>query len=134
MDNEPIVSITAIDSSAAMPAVGIPADTGIFRISRTGSLDASLTVNFHRSGTANLNSNFQMLVNGVRVSGSSVVIAAGQSFVDVIVMPLNVRKPTAAKSVVLTLSSNRLYNLSTDLSAQLATVRIAGNTTTAESR
>ncbi len=127
IDNEPILSITAIDGSAAMTAAGIPADTGIFRVSRTGSIDASLTVNFQRSGTASLNSNYQLLVNGVRLTGSSVVIAAGQSFVDVVVMPLNVKKPTSAKSVVLTLSSNRLYNLNNDPAARLATVAIVGN-------
>ena len=127
MDNEPILSITAIDNSAAMTAAGIPADTGIFRISRTGTIDAALTVNFQRSGTASLNSNYQMLVNGVRVTGTSVVIAAGHSFVDVVVLPLNVKKPTATKSVVLTLSSSQLYNLNSDPAARLAAVTIAGN-------
>ena len=127
VDNEPILSITAIDNSAAMTAAGISADTGIFRISRTGTIDAALTVNFQRSGTASLNSNYQMLVNGVRVTGTSVVIAAGQSFVDVVVLPLNVKKPTATKSVLLTLSSSQLYNLNSDPAARLAAVTIAGN-------
>ena len=125
--NGPVISVAAIDSSAAMSTNGIPTDTGIFRISRTGSLDGSLTVNFQRSGTATFNSNFQMLVNGVRVNGSSVVIAAGQSFVDVIVMPLSVKKPTASKSVVLTLSSSQRYNLDDNPISRLATITIAGN-------
>ncbi len=126
-DNEPIVSITALDNSAVEPTTGVLTDTATFRISRTGSLESSLTVHFNRSGTASLNSNYQFFVNGVRLTGSSVKIQAGQSFVDVVVMPLNDKKTSVPKSVVLTLSSSRIYNLNADLAARVATAVIADN-------
>lgn len=123
-DNEPIVSITAIDNSAVEPTTGVLTDTATFRISRTGSLESSLTVNFSRGGTAGLNSNYQFFVNGVRLTGSSVKIQAGQSFVDVVVVPLNDKKASVSKSVVLTLSSSRLYNLDAAPAARMATAII----------
>ena len=126
-DNESVISITAIDNSAVEPTTGVPADTATFRISRTGSLENSVTVHFHRSGTADLNSNYQLLVGGVRVTGNSVKIQAGQSFVDVFVMPLNDKKTSIPKSVALTLSSSRIYNLNTDLAARMATAMITDN-------
>ncbi|MBC7816423.1 MAG: hypothetical protein IAG10_05975, partial [Planctomycetaceae bacterium] len=126
-DDEPIVSITAIDGSAIEPITGVDADTATFRISRTGSLEDSLTINFRRSGTASLNSNYQLLVGGARMTGSSITIQAGQSFVDIVVMPLNDQKISAAKSVALTLSSRRIYNLDADPAARVATAFIADN-------
>ena len=123
-DNEPIVSITAIDKLAVEPGTGATADTATFRISRTGSLENSLTVSFSRSGTAGLNSNYQLLVNGDRVTGS-VKIQAGQSYVDVVVVPLNDKKKSIPKSVVLTLTSSQIYNLNVDPIGRIATATIA---------
>ena len=50
---------------------------------------------------------------------------AGQSFVDIIVVPVNDRRTSIAKSVVVTLSSSRIYNLATDPAARVATGFIA---------
>lgn len=123
-DNSPVVSITAIDTSAVEPIPGVTSDDGIFRVNRTGSLASLLVVNLKRSGNASLNTNYQLFVNGVAISGSTIVIPAGQSYVDIVVKAVNDKKASSAKSVVLSLGSSQYYRLNTDLTVRTAKVNI----------
>jgi Trypsin len=63
----PVVSIAAFDSSAAETLAGQTANTGSYRITRTGSLTSPLTVNLARGGTATSGSDFFALPTSVTI-------------------------------------------------------------------
>lgn len=85
------VTITALDASAFeySAAVGESLDTGVFRVSRTGSTSSSLTVYVDFSGTATGPSpsmDYETEDENGNTVGSSVVIPAGDSYVDIVVL------------------------------------------------
>ncbi len=124
-DNEPTVSITAIDSSAFKPSGETPADTGTFRVSRSGDLSGDLTVKFSLGGSASRNSHYRLLVNGVLLTGSTIVIPAGQDHVDVVVVPLTGRRTVTPRSVAMTLAAGKGHKLDAARSARAATIAIS---------
>lgn len=75
----PVVTITAVDATAAETVAGQTPNKGSWQINRTGSLTSPLTVNLARGGTA--------------TSGS-----------DFVALPTSVTIPTGAASIVLTLT------------------------------
>jgi|CXWL01.1.fsa_nt_gi acetyl esterase/lipase len=74
----PVVTLIATDLVASEAGL----DAGRFRITRTGSTAAALTVNLRTTGTATQGTDFAAL-------GTSVVLPASQSFVDLTVVPLS---------------------------------------------
>ncbi|MCF7675959.1 MAG: hypothetical protein K9M97_11485, partial [Akkermansiaceae bacterium] len=107
-DSGGTVSIAAIDASASETGL----DTGTFRISRSGPASADLTANFQVVGTASSPSDFVPL-------GHSVLIPAGQSFVDLVVTPVDDTTPEAAETVTLTLTSAPGATIGTSESATI---------------
>lgn len=90
-DNDPIVlTVSATDST-----VGEPSDNGTFRITRTGNTNASLTVNFAVGGDAERGTDYVLRNGTAALAGSTVTLAAGQSYVDI---TLDVEDDTTAES------------------------------------
>ena len=109
------VSVSVVDASASETGV----DTGIFRLTRVASatlpLTAPLTVTFTLTGTATNGTDYTTVL-------LSATFLAGQSAVDVTVVPLADALAESAESVILTLTSVAPYALGSSTSG---TVTIA---------
>lgn len=115
--SNPLVSVTAFDSTATEPASGAPpSDMGTFRFTRTGSTAASLTVTIALSGAATNGVDYQNL-------STTVTFGAGQSTVDVFVVPLSDAAAEGSEGVTVTVSSGSGYDVGAPATA---TVNIAG--------
>jgi hypothetical protein len=126
LDNEPTISIAASDNQAAETVSGDDANTGTFTISRTGSTDSNLTVSFSRTGTATYGSTGDYTLSG-NLTPLTVVIPAGQEYVDITVSPVDNFVAEPSETVILTLTANPAYNLSSTVSEHTATVTILDN-------
>lgn len=110
----PTVTIMSQDATAAEAGQ----ESGTFRISRTGDTTSDLTVTYTIAGQAN---------NGTDYSPNltdTVTIAAGQSFVDIAVTPVDDDAVEGNETVTLTLVDTVDYDLA---AANTATVTIADN-------
>jgi hypothetical protein len=119
-DDEPTISVTASDSQAAETAAGEPANTGTFRISRQGNTTNALTVYFTRTGTATLGATADYTLS----VGTTAVIPVGEDYVDITVTPVDNNVPEPNEMVILTLTANAAYNLTSTVSQRTATVTI----------
>lgn len=86
--------------------------SGTFRVARSGVTSRDLPVRFQLTGTASSPSDFLPV-------GNSAVIPAGQSYVDLLVQPVDDMTPEAAESVTLTLTSTSGASLGTPNRATL---------------
>jgi hypothetical protein len=109
----PDVTVLAPDSSATEAGL----TTGTFTISRTGDTTDPVTVNYSVTGTAVNGTDYALL-------GTSAIIPAAQSSVNVVVTPIDDAAPEDDETVTLTLTSGTGYNVGA-LSA--ATVTITDN-------
>jgi len=109
----PIVTIQAIDANAAEAGN----DVGVFRITRTGSVVASLNVSYTVAGQATSN-DYNPALTGVAT------IAPGQSFLDVTITPVDDSVVEASETVTLNLVDTADYDLG---ATNTATVTIADN-------
>ncbi|WP_413176349.1 Calx-beta domain-containing protein [Anabaena azotica] len=118
VDNDkPTITISASDAGAAETLTGQTANPGTFKLTRTGNLSSSLTVNYTVSGTATNGTDYNNLTG-------TATFAAGASTVLVNVTPIDDAAVEGDETVVVTLSSNTNYNLGT---AKTATVKIVDN-------
>ena len=133
LDDEPFVSITAIDASAAETDAGDPSNTGLFRITRTGSTDSAMTINLLRTGTATFGgtaADYTMKIDGVTLNlpaSGTVVIPAGQDHIDIEVTAIDNALAEANETVILTLAPSTVYNLDREPANRSAVVNIADN-------
>jgi endonuclease/exonuclease/phosphatase family metal-dependent hydrolase len=113
----PTVTIAATDADAAES--GITPNPGTFRITRTGDTTATLAIAYTVAGTA---------TNGIDYNGLSgtVTIPAGESFVDLVITPVNDARVEGSETLTLNLTDTAAYDLGT---AAGATITIADNTT-----
>jgi RTX calcium-binding nonapeptide repeat (4 copies)/Calx-beta domain/Protein of unknown function (DUF1573) len=129
------VTITASDADGAET----DGNTGTFRITRTGNTANALTINLDIDASSTVTSNagaaFPVDYNfsvsgGGSISGTgatrTLIIPAGQSFVDVIVTPANDEHAEADETLKLNLASGT-YTI--DQTSNNATVTIAANDT-----
>jgi hypothetical protein len=117
------VTVSAIDASAAEVISGQTPNPGMYRITRTDSTTAPLTVPYTMSGTGSNGTDYTSL-NG------TATIAAGQTFVDV---PLNVIDDTLIENneaAILTVSSSTNYTLGATNTAIVTIVDNDQNTVT----
>lgn len=115
----PTISIIATDNTADENS----GDTGTYRISRSNSSGA-LIVNFSANGNASI-ADYSLSVSGNPVSGNSIVIADGQSYVDITLTSVNDIQAEAAENLTLSLAANSAYQI--DNVNYTATVAIAAN-------
>jgi uncharacterized protein len=109
----PVVTIAAQDATAAEAAQ----DPGTFRITRSGDTTTALAVSYTLSGTATSGDYTPSLAGTAN-------IAAGQSFVDVTITPVDDLSPETTETLTLTLVDTDAYNLG---ATNMATVTIADN-------
>jgi fibronectin type 3 domain-containing protein len=114
------VSLAATDASATVGA--IPADTGTWTLTRTGSTAAALTTNFTLSGTAVEGTDYSLASSNstltTTTTGGTITFAANASTATITLTPL---ATGGNKSAVLTLASGS-YTITT---AAGATISIA---------
>ena len=92
-DNDaPTVTVQATDANASESGL----DPGTFTVSRTRATDASLTVHFAISGTANNGRDYHSL-------GNSVIIPAGETSAVVTVAPIDDNEIEGSETVILEL-------------------------------
>lgn len=94
----PNISVTTLDATASESG-----DTGTFRITRTGSTNAPLTVRYSLSGSAVNGSDFNTLSNYI-------VIPAGSSNANITVVPVNDNLSEGEETVSLNLFDTTGYN------------------------
>lgn len=97
---KPQVSVTAFDSAGSEAA----ANTLTFRLARSFSNAGAVTVNYARSGSAANGTDYSAL------SGTA-TIPSGQSFVDVVVTPIDDPDDEDTESVDVTLSGGSQYRI-----------------------
>ncbi len=117
----PTVSLTALDTTAAESGN----DTGTYRIDRGGNISGDLTVKLSLSGSADFNPNDYTLSGGsisITDNIATIVIPAGQSFVDLTLTAIDDIQAEAAESLSLGLVSDSAYILG---SSTIGTVTIA---------
>jgi hypothetical protein len=114
-----VVSIANLDSLSAETIAGQTRNSSSLKISRTGSTDQALTVNYTVSGTATNGSDYNKLTG-------SIVIPVGATSAK---LPINIIDDAVAEyteTVTITLSENTAYTLGT---AKTGTVKISDNET-----
>ena len=109
----PKIAVTAPDADA-----GEPGNDGSLRISRTGDLTNALTIYFNVGGTATSGSDYT-LKNGSTILTGSVVIAAGQSYVDVRLGVIDDVVIESTETAIVNLAANAAYALSPSASATI---------------
>jgi hypothetical protein len=112
----PTLTIAATDSEASESG---PA-TGTFRITRDGDTSHALTIELRISGTATNGVDYQTIP-------AIVTMAAGESFVDIVVTPLTGDAAEAAETVIVTIVPQVTSDYYVDLLNNSATVNIADN-------
>jgi predicted extracellular nuclease len=101
--NLPTVTIASTDDNAAEAGL----NPGTFRIARTGAISSALSVSYTIvSGTGQASS-----TDYTPVLSGSATIAAGQSFVDISITPVDDLLVEGPETITLTLSSSSTYNL-----------------------
>jgi hypothetical protein len=113
-----LVTVVALDATAAES----PLDTGLFRLSRTGSTAAALTVTFTLTGTATA-PGASGADYSTNVAGLSVTFAVGSATADVMIVPIADAVAEGTETVILTVSDGADYDPGAPASA---TVNIAG--------
>jgi hypothetical protein len=96
----PTVTITASDATGAEPG----SDTGQWTIRRSGSTNASLTVNYTVGGTATAGTDYAAL-------GSSATIPAGSSNATLTLTPVDDTTAEGPETVIVSLTANAAYAL-----------------------
>jgi hypothetical protein len=101
----PSVSVTATDPLAWEPG----GDTGTFRITRVGLVDAVMTVSFTMSGSGVRGTDYNLTVDGQPLVGDSVDIPALATFVDVVLVAITDATTDPNQQAVLTLHATPDY-------------------------
>ncbi|WP_414579155.1 phytase [Anabaena sp. CCY 9402-a] len=102
----PVVSIAANTENATEAET----TAGTFRVSRVGNTSKSLTINYTVEGTATNGSDYDNLTGTAN-------IAAGQTYVDIVVTPVDDALVEGNETVVLNIIDNSNYDLGTNASA-----------------
>ncbi|MEA5549740.1 Calx-beta domain-containing protein [Anabaena cylindrica UHCC 0172] len=113
----PTITISASDSNAGETVSGETKNPGQFKLTRTGDLSSSLTVNYSIGGTAINGTDYNTLTK-------TVSFAAGSATALINISPIDDVAVEGDETVVVTLSSNANYNLGT---AKGATVKLVDN-------
>ncbi|MDX2211883.1 MAG: DUF3616 domain-containing protein [Oculatellaceae cyanobacterium bins.114] len=110
----PTVTIAATDATAAETLASEASNPGTFRITRTGDTTNSLTVNYTVSGQATNGTDYTPNLTG------TALIAAGQSFVDVTITPVDDADFEGSETITLTLVDAADYDLGATTAANVA--------------
>ncbi|MEA5579513.1 FG-GAP-like repeat-containing protein, partial [Anabaena sp. UHCC 0451] len=114
---KPTITISTSDANAGETVAGTTVNRGQFRLTRTGDLSSSLTVNYAVAGTATNGTDYQSL------SGTT-TFSAGASTALINVNPVDDALVEGNETVIVTLASSANYVLGT---AKTGTVTIVDN-------
>src|SRR5262245_11594107 len=109
----PTVTIATVDAAASE----VGADTGTFRVTRTGDTTQGLSVFFTIGDSATNGADYQGIAGSIKIT-------AGENFADRVITPVNEPLLEGPETVVLTLSTNAGYVVG---AADDATLTIADN-------
>ena len=99
----PTLTIASTDASAAEAGL----NPGVFRIARTGAITSALAVGYTVASGSGQASGFDY----TPVLNGSATIAAGQSFVDITITPVDDLLVEGPETIALTLTSSSTYSL-----------------------
>jgi hypothetical protein len=116
-NDKSVVSIKAIDPSAAETVTGKTPNIGSFKIRRAGDLTNPLTVSYNVGGTATNGTDYEL--------PSTITIPAGQDRVDLKMTILDDQIFEGTETATVTLRSSNSYKIAN--SANSGTVKIADN-------
>jgi len=120
-DNEPTVTLTVVDAAAAETVEGQTANGGTFRVTRpTSNTAGDLVVHYTVTGTATNGTDYETLTG-------TVTIPDGQSSATFGVTVIDDALAESAETVIVTLTADDAYNLSTTAALRTGTVTIADN-------
>lgn len=110
-----VVSIQALDATAAETLAGQAANLSSFQVSRTGSITSPLIVNLNRGGTA---------TNGVDYSAlpATVTIPAGAAAATVVMTPRDDTALEGTETVILSLAAGNGYQIDSTKSTTTLTL------------
>ncbi len=121
----PVLTIESLPDAAVTEG---DAQTATIRVSRDKT-DGDLAVKFKRSGTAKhgLKGDYLLSAGGTALAGTTVVIPAGQSFVDIVVTPVDDAQAEMPEALLITLAPNKAYALAADAAGRAASVQVSDN-------
>lgn len=104
----PVVSIVATDATGSEPGT----DTAVITVSRTGSTDQPLAVQYRVTGAASNGVDYALLPG-------SVTIPAGAASAEITITPLNDSRAEPTENIVLSLTGSSAYEVRESLSASV---------------
>ncbi|MDP1662650.1 MAG: Calx-beta domain-containing protein [Phycisphaerales bacterium] len=120
-DNEPTVTLTTVDATAAETVVGQTPSGGVFRVTRpTSNTAGDLVVRYTVTGTAVNGTDYETL-------SGTVTILDGQASATFSVTVIDDALAESTETVIVTLTADDAYNLSTTAALRSGTVTIADN-------
>jgi len=111
----PQVSVTVTDGVAKEPTGGNPADPGVFTLTRTGSLDQPLTINYMFSGTAE----YIVDYTATQAESGTITFPIGVASIDVTITPVADTLAENPETVDFRILSGGTYNLGAPSSATI---------------
>ncbi len=105
-------TIAGVETAMAETSSGTPS-VGVVRFGRTGPAGAALRMNFTLGGTAVRGSDYLLRVDGVTLPASQrfVDFAAGQTAIDLEIIPVDDSAVENGETVIVTLASSAQYGL-----------------------
>lgn len=123
-----VASEPETDSTASETNTGDVADTAIFRIHRSGNITGAIDVKFSVSGTARLSKDYILMINGVATTAKVATIAAGEEYVDLVIVPINDAIVEKTENIKISVVANKgVYSLDPDKEDRAATITIEDN-------
>lgn len=128
---KPILSVSLVDSDSTADESGYDAAFRITRAEGSFGNSGDLAFTFSFSGSA-AKSDYLVYANKEPLTKTTAVIPDGDSFIDLVIRPVDDASPEPTESLTLTLKSGKTYTL--DYIAKSATINILDNEPTVSVR
>lgn len=116
MDNDPVlVTVAALDSTA-----GEPNNNGSFRVSRTGDVSTSLTVNLAMAGDAVRGTDYTLSITGTTFTTNAITIGAGLTYRDIVLTVVDDTEIESTEMASVTVQSGTGYEVGISSSVAIA--------------
>ncbi|NLF30790.1 MAG: hypothetical protein GX591_07880 [Planctomycetes bacterium] len=119
----PTLSLETVDAEASEEG----SDPGVFRVTLDAAAEADITANFRLGGTARRGTDYDLFVNGESLSGLAVTIPAGQTAVDITVVPIDDLLVEQTEIVALALRKGADYDLPSQRGQRVGRIELEDN-------
>ena len=119
----PTLSIAALDAAAGEEGP----ETAVFRITLDEAQSEAIAARFNTAGTADRNKDYELLLGGEVFTANTVTIPAGQTFVSVVMRPVDDTLLENIETVRLALVNANGYRLAANADQRSATATIEDN-------